>query len=62
MFRNAKILWRSAVDVRQLMIDYYSGRGSLPDKPDGNWRIVPREAVATLERHALEEARRPLYR
>jgi 2',3'-cyclic-nucleotide 2'-phosphodiesterase/3'-nucleotidase len=58
MFRDAKIVWRSAEDIRRLMIDYFTERGKLPEKPDGNWRIVPELARATLERDALAEAAR----
>jgi 2',3'-cyclic-nucleotide 2'-phosphodiesterase (5'-nucleotidase family) len=56
MFRNAKVVWRSPEDMRQLIIDYYSEHGELPATPDRNWRIVPTEAVQTLEREALKEA------
>ncbi len=60
MFRNAKVVWRSSEDIRQLIIDYYSERGELPAKSNGNWRIVPPEAVQTLEREALKES--PVYK
>jgi 2',3'-cyclic-nucleotide 2'-phosphodiesterase/3'-nucleotidase len=56
MFRNAKIVWRSSQDIRQLIIDYYIERGELPAKPVGNWRILPAEALRTLEREASREA------
>lgn len=48
MFRDAKIVWRSGREVRDLMIDYFSGRHRLPVAPDGNWRLVPARAVDTL--------------
>jgi len=60
MFRNAKIVWRSPEDIRQLIIDYYSERSEIPATPAGNWRIVPAEAVPTLKREALQEA--PVYK
>ena len=60
MFRNAKVVWRSPEDMRQLIIDYYTERGELPAKSNGNWRIVPPEAVQTLEREALKES--PVYK
>jgi 2',3'-cyclic-nucleotide 2'-phosphodiesterase/3'-nucleotidase len=60
MFRNAKIVWRSPEDIRQLIIDYYTEHGELPSEPDRNWRIVPTEALQTLEREALKES--PLYK
>jgi 2',3'-cyclic-nucleotide 2'-phosphodiesterase/3'-nucleotidase len=60
MFRNAKILWRSSEDIRQLIISYFSERGELPDKADNNWRIVPEQAREELRREALNEA--PAYK
>src|SRR5439155_11036942 len=57
MFREGKIVWRSSEDIRQLLITYFTEQGTLPVKPDGNWRVVPREARETLMRQALEPAR-----
>jgi 2',3'-cyclic-nucleotide 2'-phosphodiesterase/3'-nucleotidase len=53
MFRGAKVVWRSGREIRDLMVEYFSARGRLPAKPDGNWRLVPPRAVETL---ALEDA------
>jgi 2',3'-cyclic-nucleotide 2'-phosphodiesterase/3'-nucleotidase len=50
MFRDAKILWRSSEEVRDLIVAFYIERGTLPEKPDHNWRIVPPAAVETLTR------------
>ncbi len=49
-FRDARILWRSDRAIRDLMADYWSARGRLPEKPDGNWRLLPPQAVDTLSR------------
>ncbi len=54
MFRGAKILWRGSQPIRDLIIAYYIGRGALPEKADGNWRIVPEAAVETLKRETAE--------
>lgn len=54
MFRNARVLWRSSTDIRQLMIDYYARRGQLPAAPDNNWRLVPPAAQTVLERELLD--------
>jgi 2',3'-cyclic-nucleotide 2'-phosphodiesterase/3'-nucleotidase len=59
MFPGANILWRSFEDIRDLIITYYTERGSIPVRPTGNWRIVPPEALQTLERQALDDGRRP---
>ena len=53
MFREAKIVWRSGREIRDLMAEYFTERKRLPEKADGNWRLVPPRAVETL---ALEEA------
>ncbi len=58
MFREGKIVWRSSEDIRQLIIDYYTGQATLPIKPDGNWRVVPAEARQALEKVALQDAAR----
>jgi 2',3'-cyclic-nucleotide 2'-phosphodiesterase/3'-nucleotidase len=52
-FRDAKIVWRSGREIRDLMIEYFAAHRELPERPDGNWRLVPQRAVETL---ALEEA------
>ena len=53
MFRDAKVVWRSGREIRDLMIEYFGAHRTLPGKPDGNWRLVPPRAVETL---ATEEA------
>jgi 2',3'-cyclic-nucleotide 2'-phosphodiesterase/3'-nucleotidase len=58
MFLGAKIAWRSMTEIRELMIQYYTERKHLPVEPAGNWRIVPEEALRTLERQAAEEGKR----
>ena len=50
MFRGAKVVYRSGRDIRDLMVDYFREKGSLPATADGNWRIVPPAAVETLAR------------
>ncbi len=56
MFRGATILWRSPDEIRDLVIQYYSQHGTLPARPDNNWRVVPEAALRTLEREALAGA------
>jgi len=55
MFRGAKVVYRSGRDIRDLMVDYFREKGSLPAGPDGNWRIVPPAAVETLAREAAAD-------
>jgi 2',3'-cyclic-nucleotide 2'-phosphodiesterase/3'-nucleotidase len=46
MFRDARQVWRSYEDIRDLMVRYYSEGHSLPVKPDNNWRITTGSALA----------------
>lgn len=58
MFTGAKTIWQSSEDIRTLMIQYYTEHRQLPAKADGNWRVIPAEALRTLERQALEDGKR----
>jgi len=50
MFRRAEVVWRSGREIRDLMADYFALKKRLPEKPDGNWRLLPPRAVETLVR------------
>ena len=56
MFRNAKVVWRSPDEIRDLVVQYYSEHKTLLARPDNNWRVVPEAAQRTLEREALAGA------
>jgi 2',3'-cyclic-nucleotide 2'-phosphodiesterase/3'-nucleotidase len=58
MFRNARVLWKSGEEIRDLVISYFTEHKSLPAKPDHNWRIVPDTARKRLEADARSEAAR----
>ena len=54
MFRNARQLWRSYEDIRDLMVRYYSEGRELAGQPDNNWRIVaPAPAAADFSERVL---------
>ena len=55
MFRDARVLWRSTAEIRDMMVDYYSEKKSLPAAPDDNWRVVPEAARIALEREAAAD-------
>jgi 2',3'-cyclic-nucleotide 2'-phosphodiesterase/3'-nucleotidase len=55
MFKDAKILWRSSEEIRDMMIRYYTEKGELPTAPDGNWRVLPEAAHQELRREALRD-------
>jgi len=42
MFTGSKILWQSNTPIRDLMLEYYTRKKTLPAKADGNWRVVLR--------------------
>jgi 2',3'-cyclic-nucleotide 2'-phosphodiesterase/3'-nucleotidase len=52
MFRNAKVVWRSTDEIRDLMVEYYTAKKRLPASPDNNWRILPEAARTALEHDA----------
>lgn len=56
MFRGAKIVWRSAEEIRDMVVRYYIEKKQLPVKPDENWRIVPEAARKILVQEALADA------
>ena len=58
MFPGAKIVWRSGTEIRELLIDYFKARKTLPAQPDGNWRIEPAAARAVLEKELAGPVRR----
>ncbi len=56
MFREAKVVWRSTDEIRDMMIEYYTAKKSLPTAPDNNWRVVPEAARVALEREASADS------
>lgn len=58
MFQNAKVVWRSTEEIREMIIRHYSEGGSLPSEPDRNWKVVPPGATAELAREADAESKR----
>jgi 2',3'-cyclic-nucleotide 2'-phosphodiesterase/3'-nucleotidase len=61
MFRNAKVVWRSADEIRDLIVEYYTRTGELPVKADNNWLILPQTARRELEREASVQSSKPTY-
>lgn len=59
MFRNARVLWKSGEEIRNLIVEYYTERKLLPAQADRNWRIVPEAARNLLEAEAKQESARP---
>jgi 2',3'-cyclic-nucleotide 2'-phosphodiesterase/3'-nucleotidase len=48
MFRDAKVLWQSPVDIRELMIQHYRERKTIDASTAESWTIVPEAARKAL--------------
>ena len=48
MFKDAKILWQSNDSIRDLIIEYYRVKKTLPTQASGNWKIIPETAHLRL--------------
>jgi 2',3'-cyclic-nucleotide 2'-phosphodiesterase/3'-nucleotidase len=53
VYRGTEVVYRSPVEVRELIIEYVTERGTLPTSANGNWRIEPPEALEAI----LEQVR-----
>lgn len=56
VYQGLPVIYRSPVEIRELMIDYLSRRQEIPAAADGNWKIVPPEALAAIEKADDEDA------
>jgi 2',3'-cyclic-nucleotide 2'-phosphodiesterase/3'-nucleotidase len=54
MFRDLPIVYRSAEEVRDLILEYVTRAGTIPTTADGNWRLEPKAALEAI----IEEAKR----
>lgn len=54
-FNGLPVLYRSPIEMRELLIEYVTERKTIPTTADNNWRIVPEEAARAL----AADARRP---
>jgi hypothetical protein len=50
------IVEQPGIEIRDLLIDYLTRTGKIPATADGNWKIVPQEAVAAMEKQAANDA------
>lgn len=55
MFRSSPVVWRSTEEIRDLIIDYYTERKTLPDKALGTWKVLPEAAATELLHEALRD-------
>jgi 2',3'-cyclic-nucleotide 2'-phosphodiesterase (5'-nucleotidase family) len=48
MFKDARVIYRSNRDLRELIIDWVKRNGHIPTTPTNNWRLLPLGAQASL--------------
>jgi 2',3'-cyclic-nucleotide 2'-phosphodiesterase / 3'-nucleotidase len=56
VYQGLPVVYRSPVEIRELMIDYLTRTKEIPAAADGNWKIVPPEALAAIEKAADADA------
>jgi 2',3'-cyclic-nucleotide 2'-phosphodiesterase/3'-nucleotidase len=56
VYQGLPVVYRSPVEIRELMVDYLSRTKEIPAAADGNWKIVPPEALAAIEKAADADA------
>ena len=55
VYQGLPIVYRSPVEIRELLIAYLERTKKIPATGDGNWKIAPAEAVTAMEKEAAEE-------
>ncbi len=55
VYQGLPILDQPGEEIRDLLIEYVTRTGKIPSAADRNWKIVPAEAVAAMEKQAREE-------
>jgi 2',3'-cyclic-nucleotide 2'-phosphodiesterase/3'-nucleotidase len=58
MFHDAKVVWRSPDEIRDLLIRYYTEHKQFPAAADNNWLIVPESARDEVRKEAEADAHR----
>jgi 2',3'-cyclic-nucleotide 2'-phosphodiesterase/3'-nucleotidase len=48
MFKDARVVYRSSKDLRELIIDWVKRKGQIPTTPTNNWRLLPLGAQACV--------------
>jgi 2',3'-cyclic-nucleotide 2'-phosphodiesterase/3'-nucleotidase len=41
MFKDARVIYRSSKELRELIIDWVKRNGHIPTTPTNNWRLLP---------------------
>ena len=48
MYKGLPILYRSPIEIRELIINYVSEHGTIPTAANRTWQVIPPEAVAAM--------------
>ena len=56
VYKGLPVVYRSPVEIRELLIDYLTRTKKIPSEAAGNWKIVPAEALAAIEKAADKES------
>ena len=54
VYKGLPILYRSPLEIRELIINYVSEHGTIPTVADHTWEIIPAEAVAAMRALAAQ--------
>jgi len=54
VLKGLPVVYRSPQEIRELIIEHVTRTGRVPTTADGNWRIVPHEALEAILREAHE--------
>lgn len=55
VYQGLPVLYRSPVEIRDLMIDYLTRTKTIPSTADENWKIVPPAALSAIEKAADQD-------
>ncbi len=58
VYKGLPVVYRSAEEIRDLIIEYVTRTSAIPTTADDNWRIEPREALEAILREAREREAR----
>lgn len=50
VYKGLRVSYRSSLEIRELLIDYLSRTRKIPAEAVGNWKMIPPEAVAAIEK------------
>ncbi len=56
VYKGLPVLYRSPVEIRELLIEYLTRTKTIPAEAVGNWKIVPPQAVEAIEKASDEDA------